>query len=381
MGILFWKSKSGRKTHNRENTARQEDQTPAVKSFRDQQQREAAFDHRDRGIRTVPLNRIVGSVGRYKDFDSRFRFKPSVPSERFEWIKTAMREGRTLGPVKLFQIKDQFYALDGNHRIAAAKALGHDEILAHIEEFIPSKNSLPNILYRERAEFADRTRLPAEINLTEVSQYTHLLEQISEHQQYLHATGQDAVSFENAALDWFKTIYRPLCAIIKRSGLIDSFAGRTIDDLFAYISFHQWTEGRKRAYGIGIDKLVPKDMEEFRKKMSDLREAEYPEMKRGINVFILINVQAKKEIRLMDKLFELDAVKEVHSVHGDVDLVVKAVLTRDLLSSDAEIISQFVHEKVRQLPGVVSTKTLIPGVSKVKVPEICRDFINEKNNE
>jgi len=378
MGITFWRSKPDRKTPNRSDTERQKNKTSGVKSFRDQQQQEAAFDHRDRGIRTVPLNRIVGSVGRYKDFDNRFRFKPTVPSERFEWIKTAMREGRTLGPVKLFQIKDEFYVLDGNHRIAAAKALGHDEILAHIEEFIPSKNSLPNILYRERAEFADRTRLPAEIGLTEVGQYAHLLEQISEHQQNMLAGGEAAATFEDAALDWFKTIYRPLCAIIRRSGLIESFAGRTIDDLFAYISLHQWQEGRKRAYGIGIDKLVPKDMEEFRKKMSELKEAEYPEMKRGINVFVLINVQAKKETRLMDKLFELDEVKEVHSVHGDVDVVLKAVLTRDLLSSDAEIISQFVHEKVRQLPGVVSTKTLIPGVSKVKVPEVCQEFIMEK---
>ena len=109
--------------------------------------------------------------------------------------------------------------------------------------------------------------------------------------------------------------------------------------------------------------------------MSELKDAEYPEMKQGINVFILINVQARKETKLMDRLFELDEVKEVHSVHGDVDVVVKAVLTRDLLTSDAEIISQFVHERVRQLPGVVSTKTLIPGVSKVKVPEVCRDFI------
>lgn len=115
--------------------------------------------------------------------------------------------------------------------------------------------------------------------------------------------------------------------------------------------------------------------------MAELKDAEYPEMKHGINLFILINVQAKKEVRLMDKLFELDEVKEVHSVHGDVDLVVKVVLTRDLLSSDAEVISQFVHEKVRQLPGVVSTKTLIPGVSKIKVPEVCQDFINAKNNE
>jgi hypothetical protein len=381
MGITFWKSKLARRLNNRTRADRQEEEAYQIKSFRDQQQKEAAFDHRDRGIRSVQLDRIVGSVGRYKDFDGRFRFKPTVPSDRLEWIKKAMRQGRTLGPVKLFEIKDEFYVLDGNHRIAAAKELGHDEILAHIEEFIPSKNTLQNILYRERAEFADRTRLPAEINLTEVSQYAYLLEQISEHQPYLQEAGEDEVTFEKAALDWFKTIYRPLCTLIKRSRLVDSFAERTIDDLFAYITFHQWKEGRKRQYGIGIDKLVPKNMEEFRKKMTNLKDAQYPEMKQGINVFILMNVQARKENKLMDKLFELEEVKEVHAVHGDVDLIVKVVLTRDLLSSDAEIISQFVNESVRQLPGVISTKTLIPGISKIKVPEVCRDYLNDRGSE
>ena len=107
--------------------------------------------------------------------------------------------------------------------------------------------------------------------------------------------------------------------------------------------------------------------------MTDLKNAEYPEMKQGINVFILMNVQAKKEIKLMDRLFELDEVKEVHSVHGDVDVVVKVVLTRDLLSSDAETISQFVHEKVRQLQGIISTNTLIPGFSKIKEPTADQD--------
>jgi hypothetical protein len=378
MGITFWKSKSASKSKDRNRAEQQASSRVQAKSFRDQQQKEEAFDHRDRGIRTVPLNRIVGSVGRYKDFDSQFRFKHSVPQERLQWIKNAMRSGRTLGPVKLFEIKDEYYVLDGNHRIAAAKELGHDEILAHIEEFIPSKDTLQNILYRERADFADRTRLPAEINLTEVSQYANLLEQISEHQQFLQED-KKGITFEGAAQDWFNTIYRPLCTIIKKSRLVDSFPDRTIDDLFAYITFHQWKEGRKRQYGIGIDQLVPKKMGEFRKKMTNLKDAEYPEMKQGINVIILMNVQASKEIKLMDKLFDLAEVKEVHSVHGDVDLVVKVVLTRDLLSSDAEIISQFVHEKVRQLPGVISTKTLIPGISKVKVHDVCRDHIRNED--
>jgi DNA-binding Lrp family transcriptional regulator len=107
-------------------------------------------------------------------------------------------------------------------------------------------------------------------------------------------------------------------------------------------------------------------MEEFRKKMSNMKEIEYPEMQREITAFILINVKAKSEYKIMDKLFSLKEVLEVHSVHGEVDLLVKIMLTRDLLSSDAEIIGQFVHNKVGSLSGVTSTVTLIPGVSKMK---------------
>jgi DNA-binding Lrp family transcriptional regulator len=107
-------------------------------------------------------------------------------------------------------------------------------------------------------------------------------------------------------------------------------------------------------------------MEEFRKKMSNIKDIEYPEMQRKIPAFILINVKAKSEYKIMDKLFSLKEVQEVHSVHGEVDLLVKIILTRDFLSSDAEIIGQFVHGKIRSISGISSTVTLIPGVSKMK---------------
>jgi DNA-binding Lrp family transcriptional regulator len=89
-------------------------------------------------------------------------------------------------------------------------------------------------------------------------------------------------------------------------------------------------------------------------------------MKQGITAFVLMNVQAKKENRIIEKLYELEGVKEIHSVFGEVDLLIKVEITRDLLSSDAEMISQFVHESVRQISGVLSTRTLIPGYSRIK---------------
>jgi hypothetical protein len=338
----------------------------AVKSFKDDQARQAAYDSRVRGVRTVALDRIVGSVGRYQDFDSRFRLKQRLPSERLARIKKAWREGRVLPPVKLYQIKDAFYVLDGNHRIAAAKELGHDEIRAHIVEFIPSGNSLQDVVYRERSAFADQFRLPREIELTEVGQYANLHRLIVRHREYLERHEGLRGGLAAAAEDWYRTIYRPLRTIVRRGRLIDSFPERTLDDLCAYIAHHQWQNGRQREYGIGIDEQIPKDMEAFRRQMAELKECDYPEMQRGITAFILMQVQAKREHKIVERLFDLDEVIEVHSVHGDVDLLVKIELTRDLLSSDAEIISQFVHENVRQLAGVNTTKTLIPGFSKMK---------------
>src|SRR5210317_1758690 len=351
----------------------QDNEPPEIKSFQAKQEKVAAFDTRDRGIQSVPLDRIVGSVGRYHDFDNRFRFKQNIPSERLQWIREAMREGRPLKPVELFQIKDEYYVSDGNHRISAAKELGHDEILARIVEFIPSKDTLHGLLYRERAEFADLTQLPAEITLTEVSQYGCLREQIYDHQVYLERDQGHPVEFQEAALDWYRTIYRPLVTIIKRGRLVDLFPERTVADLYAYITLHHWKQGRKRHYGVGINKLIEQNMEGFRKKMAELKSFEYPEMKQGITVFILMNLQTSKGMKLIEKLYELDEVKEIYSVHGDVDLLVKVELTRDLLSSDAEVISQFVHERVRQLPGIISTNTLIPGFSKIKAPPTDRN--------
>jgi len=338
-----------------------------LKSFKKIQEQEAAFEARDRGTRMVPLERIVGSVGRYHDFDERFRIRSHMPAERLEKIKSKMKSGKVLPPVKLYQIKNEYFALDGNHRIAAAMELGHGEIRAQITEFIPSKGSMENLLYREKAQFDDRVRLPYTIELTDFGQYEHLIEQISRHRAFLEKKAAASIDLQEAAKDWYETIYQPFIAIIKKGHLIEHFPGRTLADLYTFISVHLWERNdHELRYGIGISQLVPKNMEEFRTKMAKLKETQYPEMLREITAFVLINVSAKKELRLVDKLINLEEVKEVHSVHGTVDIIAKIVLKRDLVSSDAETIGDFVHNKVRQLAGVISTQTLIPGYSKKK---------------
>ncbi len=340
-----------------------------LSDFDTRQETEAAYDCRERGVQTVPLERIVGSVGRYHDFDRQFKLKPHLPSERFEQVKQAMLEAKPMPPVKLYQIKDDYYVLDGNHRVAAARALGRTEMEAKVMELIPSKNTLENILYRERLEFEEKTGVKQRIELSEIGQYENLLKQIESHKTCLEREKAEGISFAEAARDWFSSIYSPLVGIVEKAKLLESFPGRTAADLFNYISYHQWVLGRTRKYGVGIDDLIPNDMEAFREKMAGKPSCGYPDMQRCITTFVLINVQAKHERRIMEKLFALDEVKEIHSVHGTYDLLAKVVLSRDLLCSDAEVIGDFVQNKVRMLTGIAATQTLIPGTSRIKAPK------------
>lgn len=341
--------------------------TPSkIKSFRENQEKEAAFDSVHRGIKQIPVSQIVGSVGRYNDFDNQFRLKPHMPHDRLDRIKQRMKDGKSLPPVKLYQIKHEYYVLDGNHRVAAAKELGRFDIDSRIIELLPTSDTKENVIYREKVSFMDQTGIESAIEFTEMGQYHYLLEQIKKHRKFLGRETGQPMTLKHAADDWLKTIYRPLKTIIKNGNLIQSFPNRTQADLYVYISFHLWEKGAARKYGIGVADLIPKNMEDFRKKMADKKEREYPEMQREISAFILINVITGKETRIIDKLFALEEVQELHSIHGNVDIIIKIVLKRDLLSSDSEIIAQFVDSQIRRISGIASTQTLIPGISKIK---------------
>ena len=311
------------------------------------------------------MNLIVGSVGRYQDFDSRFRLKKNIPPERLQNIKEAIRSGKPLPPVKLYKIRDEYYVLDGNHRVAAAKEFNWDTIEAHIVEYLPTKETLHNLLHREKSDFEWHTGLYDKIDLTEVGQYAYLLEQIQEHQTSLSDLAGKAVSLKTATKDWHQTIYQPFAAIIENSRLSDAFPRRTISDLYAYISGHQWKKNRERKYGVGIDALIPKSMEKFRTKMAERSNPDPPEMTRLTTAFLLISVDTRREKRVMEKLYAFKEVQEAHYVPGDFDIIAKILVKRDILSSDSEVVGE-VLERVRLIPGVAKTQTIIPIASRYK---------------
>ena len=77
-----------------------------------------------RGMQSVPVGKIVGSVGRYQDFDRAFMPTTKGLGARWRSIAQAHYDDVDLPPVKLYQVGDTFFVLDGNHRVSVAKEQG-----------------------------------------------------------------------------------------------------------------------------------------------------------------------------------------------------------------------------------------------------------------
>jgi hypothetical protein len=86
------------------------------------------------GTIDVPVERIVGSVGRGADFDRSFR--PLGTHLRDRWVSVYLlaRNG-DWPPVRLFKAGDSFYVEDGHNRVSVARRLGMPTIRAEVYEY------------------------------------------------------------------------------------------------------------------------------------------------------------------------------------------------------------------------------------------------------
>ena len=140
-----------------------------IESFNRQVAEQNLTETIELGLRTVEVKKIVGSVNRWQDFDSKFRFRLTsrTAMERYARIKKALEDGVVLPPVDLYKVKDKYYVVDGNHRVAAAKEIGQIYIDAYVTEFLPAGDSVQHLLWRERANFEYRSVI-SDIYFTEV---------------------------------------------------------------------------------------------------------------------------------------------------------------------------------------------------------------------
>ena len=113
-------------------------------TFADATARLGATAQRDLGLQAVDLDTVVGSVGRARDFDNRFRPGRAISERRWEALDRAMRSGQPIPPILVYRVAGLHYVQDGHHRVSTAKAVGWQSVDAFVTEVLvpePSTSS------------------------------------------------------------------------------------------------------------------------------------------------------------------------------------------------------------------------------------------------
>ena len=182
------------------------------------------------GQHVVPLDAIVGTVDRGRDFDRSFRPTTGRVRSRWEHIAAAMRRGESMPPVDLVRIGQIYFVRDGHHRISVARALGHTDIDANVTEVVTrigaeraiNLEELP--LKSHERVFFERVPLPdnarQEIRLTDPWDYGRLAEAVEAWGFRLSQERAEPISRREAAYLWLENEYRPVVEMLRGADLI-----------------------------------------------------------------------------------------------------------------------------------------------------------------
>src|SRR6185503_14791568 len=148
------------------------------------------------GHQTVPVKHIIGSEGRYSDFDRRFLPRSENLEDRWRNVERAMQRAVDLPPVDLYKISDIYFVRDGNHRVSVARRLGQSQIDAYVTELLVDVPLTPNLsihtlLFKEEySDFLEWTNLhdlrsDERIEFSELGGYLDLVRHINARRYYL----------------------------------------------------------------------------------------------------------------------------------------------------------------------------------------------------
>jgi len=204
----------------------------------------------DRGVQHIPLDAIVGSVGRNTEFTRTFLPRRDDDQQRWANVKATfmdMSTGATLPPIEVYKVGEVYFVVDGNHRVSIARQEKFTTIEARVIEFKTDIKLTPDIqpddliIKAEYADFLDTTRIMdlrpnVDLSVTSCCQYGKLIEQICVQECLLERERKGGTPFQDAVEDWYDNIYIPLAEAIRDRGLLHWFPGRTITDLYIWIA-------------------------------------------------------------------------------------------------------------------------------------------------
>jgi nucleotide-binding universal stress UspA family protein len=204
----------------------------------------------ERGMKEIPLDKIIGSVGRYSDFTRDFLPRKESDSQRWASVKMATESMLGVPPIEVYKVGDYYFVRDGNHRVSIARSNGQRYIEAYITEVmtrvpLTGDVDLDNLIIKEEfANFLEITQLDKlisdlELNVTEPGGYDKLLDHINVHRYFMGKEQNREIPYLESAIDWYQNFYLPTVEIISEKGLLREFPDRTKTDLYLWMLEHR----------------------------------------------------------------------------------------------------------------------------------------------
>ena len=87
---------------------------------------------RELGVQEIPLESVVGSVGRCSDYTRGFM--PLKDNDRLRWTRVmeAARSALDLPPIRAYRVGETYFVADGHHRVSVARERGQRFITAKV---------------------------------------------------------------------------------------------------------------------------------------------------------------------------------------------------------------------------------------------------------
>ena len=217
-------------------------------SFHEVQQRLHLRSLVDRGIREIPLDQIVGSLGRPREFNRAFLPRREASRERWKDVEKLTEGQAGFPPIEVYKVADTYFVIDGHHRVSVVRSLGAPTIEAHVKEFEtpvhlgPGASAEEVVLKGGLVEFLEAAGLePSEDDeflATVCNGYERLLDHISVHRWFLGLERDDEIGWSEAVASWHERVYAPVIERIRESGVLEEFPDRTPTDLYLFTMDH-----------------------------------------------------------------------------------------------------------------------------------------------
>ena len=223
-----------------------------------------------KGMATVPIEAIIGSEGRYQDFNQSFLPKHEHIRTRWERVDKAHLNNIDLPPVKLYKMGDVYFVRDGNHRVSVAKIQGAQMIDAEIielsteikiEPWMTHKDLRNKVIEYERDRAYRKTELgkvipKEELVFTETGRYLEVLKHINVHKYFLNENKKDEIPFIEGGKSWYENLYKPIVDAIEYNNILFKFPGRTKSDLYVWIIKHWGYLKKEKGSNVSIEHAV-----------------------------------------------------------------------------------------------------------------------------